>query len=303
MGGMAPLVHHRSPPEAKIALFRSLFRGRDDVYPRRFESRKTGKAGYAPACGNEWVRGVCEKPKIKCADMPATAASLPVTDDVVRWHLSGRDDDGRDFVMGVYPMLPDERCFFLAADFDKTHWREDAAAVLETCRRMDLPAALERSRSGNGGHVWLFFAEAIPAALARRLGSHVLTETMERRPDIGLDSYDRFFPNQDTLPQGGFGNLIALPLQKAAAGTGQQRLSRRAGPSLCRSVGIPVRASARSAARPSRRSSATPSGADASSACAWPCRTRKTPSLGPCSPSRRRKEASDRRAAARRASN
>ena len=116
--------------------------------------------------------------------------------------------------MGVYPMLQDETCFFLAADFDKTHWQEDAAAFLETCRRMDLPAALERSRSGNGGHVWLFFAEAIPAALARRLGSHILTETMERRPDIGLDSYDRFFPNQDTLPQGGFGNLIALPLQK-----------------------------------------------------------------------------------------
>ena len=112
------------------------------------------------------------------------------------------------------PCSRTRRCFFLAADFDKTHWQEDAAAFLETCRRMDLSAFLERSRSGNGGHVWLFFAEAIPAALARRLGSHILTETMERRPDIGLDSYDRFFPNQDTLPQGGFGNLIALPLQK-----------------------------------------------------------------------------------------
>ncbi len=133
---------------------------------------------------------------------------------MVRWHLAGREDDGRDFVMGVYPMLQDETCCFLAADFDKAHWQEDVATFLETCRRMDLTAALERSRSGNGGHVWLFFAEAIPAALARRLASHILTETMERRPDIGLDSYDRFFPNQDTLPQGGFGNLIALPLQK-----------------------------------------------------------------------------------------
>ncbi len=139
---------------------------------------------------------------------------LPVTDEVIRWHLSGHDDDGRDFVMGVYPMLQDETCFFLAADFDKTHWWEDAEAVLQTCRGLNLPAALERSRSGNGGHIWWFFAEAIPAGLARRLGSHVLTETMERRPDIGLDSYDRFFPNQDTLPHGGFGNLIALPLQK-----------------------------------------------------------------------------------------
>jgi hypothetical protein len=116
--------------------------------------------------------------------------------------------------MGIYPMLLDETCYFLAADFDKAAWREDAKAFLETCRHLNLPVALERSRSGNGGHIWLFFREPIPAILARKLGAHVLTETMERRPDIGLDSYDRFFPNQDTLPQGGFGNLIALPLQK-----------------------------------------------------------------------------------------
>ncbi len=204
-----------SPPAAKIELFRSLFRGRADVYPRRFESRKTGKAGYAPACANEWVRGVCEKPKIKCADCP-NRRFLPVTDEVIRWHLSGRDDLGRDFVMGVYPMLQDETCFFLAADFDRENWQEDAGAFLETCRRLDLPAALERSRSGNGGHVWLFFEEAIGASLARKLGSHVLTETMENRPEIGFGSYDRLFPNQDTLPKGGFGNLIALPLQKQA---------------------------------------------------------------------------------------
>jgi superfamily II DNA or RNA helicase/very-short-patch-repair endonuclease len=209
----AAAVHHHSSVEAKIALFRSLFRGRDDVYPRRFESRKTGKSGYQPACANEWARGVCEKPKVKCAACPHRRF-LPVTDAEIHRHLSGRDDQGRDFTMGVYPMLQDETCFFLAADFDKTDWRQDAAAVLETCRQMNVAAALERSRSGNGGHVWLFFNESIPVVLARKLGSHILTETMERRPDIGLDSYDRFFPNQDTLPQGGFGNLIALPLQK-----------------------------------------------------------------------------------------
>ncbi len=108
-------VNHYSPPEAKIALFRSLFRGRDDVYPRRFESRRTGKSGYQPACANEWVRGVCEKPKVKCLDCP-NRQFLSVTDDVIRWHLSGQDDHGRDFIMGVYLMLLDETCFFLAAE-------------------------------------------------------------------------------------------------------------------------------------------------------------------------------------------
>ncbi|HEV2971082.1 MAG TPA: DEAD/DEAH box helicase family protein [Pirellulales bacterium] len=206
-------IDNFSPPEAKIALFRSLFRGRDDVYPRRFESRKTGKSGYSPACANEWVQGVCEKPRIKCFDC-LHKRFLPITSEVIRWHLSGHDDTGRDFVMGVYPMLLDETCFFLAIDLDKAHWQEDACAVLETCHRLHLSAALERSRSGNGGHIWLFFKQAIPATVARKLGAHLLTETMERRPDIGLDSYDRFFPNQDTLPRGGFGNLIALPLQR-----------------------------------------------------------------------------------------
>ena len=188
-----------SSPEAKIALFRSLFRGREDVYPRRFESRKTGKSGYAPACANEWVRGICEKPRIKCAECPSRRF-LPVTDAVIRWHLSGYDDAGQRFVAGVYPMLLDETCFFLAVDFDKGGWLEDSTAFIETCRRMVAPAVLERSRSGRGGHVWLLFEEAVPAALARKVGSYILTETMERRPDIGFDSYDRFFPNQDTLP-------------------------------------------------------------------------------------------------------
>lgn len=207
-------LDHRSPVQAKIRLFRSLFRGREDVYARRFESRRTGKRGYAPACANEWVRGVCEKPRIKCAECPHRRF-LPLTNDVIRWHLSGVDANGEPFVAGVYPLQPDETCWFVAVDFDKGGWRDDAAACLESCRRLGLPAALERSRSGSGAHLWLLFEEPVPAALARRLGSHVLTETMERRPELGLDSYDRLFPNQDTMPQGGFGNLIALPLQKA----------------------------------------------------------------------------------------
>jgi hypothetical protein len=208
-------VDRYASPEQKIALFRSLFRGREDVYARRFESRRTGRHGYQPACANEWVRGVCEKPRIKCSEC-LVQRWLPLTDEVVRWHLSGRNDEGRDFVAGVYPMLVDETCCFLAADFDKASWPNDALAFLDTCRAVELPAALERSRSGNGAHVWLFFAEPVPAYLAEQLGATILTETMERRPEIGLDSYDRFFPSQDTLPHGGFGNLIALPLQKRA---------------------------------------------------------------------------------------
>ncbi len=207
------IVDHRSSPETKIALFRSLFRGREDVYPHRFESRKTGKAGYQPACANEWVRGVCEKPRIKCGDCPHQRF-VSITDEAIRWHLSGQDNEGKNFVMGIYPMLQDETCFVLAVDFDKEGWRDDARAFFETCRGLNVPAALERSRSGNGAHIWIFFDQAISTSLARKLGSHILTETMERRPDIGLHSYDRFFPNQDTLPNGGFGNLIALPLQK-----------------------------------------------------------------------------------------
>lgn len=193
-------IHNRSPPEARIALFRSLFRGRDDVYPQRFESHRTGKTGYSPACGNEWVRGICGKPRIKCVACQHRQF-LPLTEQVIRWHLSGCDASGASFTAGVYPMLLDETCFLLAIDFDKSHWLEDTAAVLETCRRIRVPAALERSRSGNGGHVWIFFEDAVPATIARRLNAHILTETMEHRPDIGLDSYDRFFRIRIRCPE------------------------------------------------------------------------------------------------------
>ncbi len=212
-------VHRQSSPEAKIALFRSLFRGRDDVFARRFESRRTGRGGYAPACSNEWVQGVCDKPRTKCSAC-GHLQLIPVTDAVVKAHLVGHDTAGKPFVMGAYPMLQDETCFFLAIDLDKKDWQEDATALLDTCVELNLPAALERSRSGNGAHLWLFFREAIPAGLARSLGSHLLTQTMERRPELGFASYDRLFPNQDTLPKGGFGNLIALPLQGASRQSG-----------------------------------------------------------------------------------
>ena len=195
-----------STPGDKIALFRSLFRGREDVYPKLWESKKTGRKGYTPACANEWVAGLCDKRRVKCGECP-NRDLLPVTDQVVRGHLQGRH------VIGVYPMLPDETCWFLAADFDKASWEEDVAAFAETCSSQGVPVAIERSRSGNGAHVWFFFSDPVPAREARRMGCYLLTETMERRHQLGLESYDRLFPNQDTMPQGGFGNLIALPLQ------------------------------------------------------------------------------------------
>jgi superfamily II DNA or RNA helicase len=201
-------INKNSPPEIKIALFRSLFRGREDVYAKRFET-KTGKSGYSPVCRNEWDRSICEKPRTRCGSCTQRLFE-PVTDNVIRNHLAGF------IVMGVYPLLPNETCHFLAVDFDKETWREDVRAFMDTCRLEEIPASPERSRSGNGAHVWIFFDKPIPAAKARKLGSFLMTRTLDRRPEIGLDSFDRFFPNQDTMPKGGFGNLIALPLQKNA---------------------------------------------------------------------------------------
>jgi superfamily II DNA or RNA helicase len=202
-----------SPTSEKIALFRSLFRGREDVFPRRWDNPKAGKSGYSPVCRNEWLRGVCEKPRIKCGECP-NQAFIPLGDDVLRSHLTGRAAGSTaDFTSGVYPMLPDETVWFLAADFDKKTWMADVAAFRDTARAKGVPVAVERSRSGNGGHVWIFFSEPVAAAEARRLGALLITATMDRCPDIGFDSYDRFFPSQDTRPAGGFGNLIALPLQ------------------------------------------------------------------------------------------
>jgi len=210
------IITEQASQKEKIEIFRSLFRGREDVYPRRFESLQTGKNGYQPVCSNEWVNGVCEKPRVRCAVCPHRQY-IPLTDDVIRNHLLGvnpQDRSRRDFTIGVYSMLLDETCWFLAIDFDKASWQDDVRAFCNTCKDFGVPATLERSRSGNGGHIWIFFCEPIPAILARKLGTFLLTKTMENRPEIGLESYDRFFPSQDTLPKGGFGNLIALPLQK-----------------------------------------------------------------------------------------
>lgn len=190
----------------KLRLFRSLFRGREDVFPTRFVSKKTGKAGYAPACRNKFVKGVCELPKVKCGECP-NQAFIPFAAAAVVGHLSGRH------VMGVYPLLDDETCWFLAIDFDKSTWTENVSALVETCRRVGLPASVEKSRSGNGAHVWFFFSSTVQASIARKMGCHLITETMSRRHQLSMDSYDRLFPSQDMMPRGSFGNLIALPLQ------------------------------------------------------------------------------------------
>jgi len=194
-------------PEAKVKLFRKLFRGREDVYPVRWTSTQTGKAGYSPVCANEWRRGVCEKPRIKCSDCQHSLY-VPLTDQVIFNHLKG------EITAGIYPLLVEDRCHFLAIDFDDADWREDAKAVLQTCIANGLPAALEISRSGEGAHLWLFFNGAVLARDARRLGTALISATCARTRQLKLSSYDRLFPNQDTMPKGGFGNLIALPLQK-----------------------------------------------------------------------------------------
>src|SRR6185312_14306288 len=213
----APLRNESVVPElsvaGKVALFRSLFRGRNDVYAIRWES-ETGKSGYSPASIRDWdALRLVPKSEWKKKDKE-TRQLLPLTDAAVHNHLAGKT------TIGVYPLLPDETCWFLAVDFDQNTWKEDAAAFIDSCREWNVPAALERSRSGDGAHVWVFFAAPVAAMLARKLGAALLTRTMERRHQLGLRSYDRLFPNQDTIPHGGFGNLIALPLQKVPRRSG-----------------------------------------------------------------------------------
>ena len=198
--------------DEKVALFRRLFRGRTDVYPVRWES-KAGKTGYSPACANEWRAGVCEKPRIKCSDC-GNRLLVPLTDQTLYDHLAGRH------TVGVYPLLTDDTCHFLAVDFDDADWGGDAQAFAHSCRELGVPVAIEVSRSGNGAHAWVFFSSTVSARDARRLGTALISHTCARTRQLKLTSYDRLFPNQDTMPKGGFGNLIALPLQKSPRESG-----------------------------------------------------------------------------------
>ncbi len=192
----------------KIALFMSLFKGRTDVYAKKWKNKK-GFSGYSPVCLNEWAPGICNKPKIKCSRCGKQSYE-PLNEFVIEKHLRG------GAVIGVYPMTLDETCHFLAIDFDKEGWKKDISVLRNTCSQFGIPIAIERSQSGNGCHAWFFFDQSISAVSARKFGTSLLTHSMGKRHEISFKSYDRLFPNQDTMPKGGFGNLIALPLQKIA---------------------------------------------------------------------------------------
>jgi hypothetical protein len=198
-------INNLSNPDKKVQLFMSLFKGREDVYARRWENKK-GISGYSPFCLNEWNLGVCNKPKIKCSECSQRKFG-PLTGKVIEDHLRGK------VTVGIYPMLQDETCCFLAIDFDDEGWKDDISVLREICLKFDIQVAVERSRSGNGAHAWLFIEEPVTAVLARRLGTSLLTASMNKRHEITFKSYDRLFPNQDFMPRGGMGNLIALPLQ------------------------------------------------------------------------------------------
>ena len=205
--GIPACVAPPSTSDERITLFTRLFRSRDDVFPKRWENKNKSTHGYSPACRNEWVQGVCEKPKTKCTQC-SQRVFLRLDETVIRGHLEGL------FTIGTYAIRLDDTCTFLAADFDKERWRQDVMAFKNTAIGFGIETYIERSRSGNGAHAWMFFKEPVPARLARQLGTIILMQAIEKEYQQEFNSYDRFFPSQDTLPKGGFGNLIALPLQR-----------------------------------------------------------------------------------------
>ena len=198
-------VHARSDARSKVAFFRGMFACRQDVYATRWENSRTGRAGWVPAVRGGWRRG----------SDAARREYLPLTEEVVTAHLSG------EIHIGLYPLLPDNHCHWVAADFDGPAALLDALSYVKAARSLGAPAALEISRSGVGAHVWTFFTGAVPAGTARRLGMGLLREAMTMRGEMDLSSYDRLFPSQDTLPgPETIGNLIAAPLEGRCRGRG-----------------------------------------------------------------------------------
>lgn len=208
--------------EEKVTLFSSLFKGREDVFAKRWYSKASGKSGYQPVCLNEWNRQFCNKKKYKCAQCPNRHFKNLEYEDIYK-HLEGKDTDGCD-VIGIYVVLNGNQCNFLCVDFDDKQcahgYKNDVLVFVDVCKSWDIPCSIERSRSGNGAHVWIFFKEPLAAIKARKLGNAILTEAMNRDGRVSLKSYDRVFPSQDYLPEGGLGNLVALPLQGKARKNG-----------------------------------------------------------------------------------
>ncbi len=209
-----PLNINPTQPEEKIDQFISLFRCREDLYPRYWENKRSGKKGYSPVCNNEWKPGLCQKHKVKCRNC-VSSSFLPLNEEAVKMHLEGKH------IIGTYSISIDDTCRFLAADFDSLTWKEDAVQYKKAAYEFGVDAAIEISKSGNGAHAWIFFREKVPASLARKLGTVIMARASSQMSQFSLASYDRFFPNQDYLPDGGFGNLIAFPLQFEARKTGR----------------------------------------------------------------------------------
>ena len=213
------LVNRNSTPQEKINLYTSLFVGRQDVFALRWYNAKSNKSGYSPVCENKWHSGKCDMKKYSCAACPFKL-HVPLSDRYIFNHLAGKDSTCRD-VVGLYPLMEGDVCRFLAFDFDShtgssDTWKKDAAAVRKTCAAFSIPVSVEISRSGKGAHLWIFFSENISAKRARNLGMLILQAAMNERHSLPFESFDRMFPNQDSIPKGGYGNLIALPLQGQA---------------------------------------------------------------------------------------
>ena len=197
------LINQNSSSKDKIDLFLSLFKGREDVCAKRWKN----KPGYSPYCYNDFKPGICSKPKIKCTECK-NSNFAPFDEEQIKNHLLGK------YVLGLYPMTTNDTCFLLAMDFDESTWGEDIKVVIKVCNDNNIPVYAERSRSGEGCHLWFFFESEMKASLARRFGTIILNLSMQECGNIKFDSYDRLFPSQDFLQKDGFGNLIALPLQK-----------------------------------------------------------------------------------------
>ena len=218
------IINRQSSTQEKINLFKSLFSGRQDVFALRWFNAKSNKSGYSPVCGNKWLSGKCDLKKYSCTTCPY---KLPVdlTDNYIYNHLAGKDEYCRD-VIGLYPLMEGNLCNFLAMDFDShtqknsISWKDDILAVNKTFSVFGINSYIEISRSGNGGHLWIFFDETISARIVRNLGTAIIKAAMQKRHSIPFESFDRFFPNQDEIPKGGHGNLIALPLQGRAVKEG-----------------------------------------------------------------------------------